>query len=150
MSETCKCGGTGEIVIELATTTQPMADGGSVVSGGSSTSLCECRRRLPRRHGKVSWWTWADPVSWSFAAAGQWWLKATVTTKQEMPVSEDGYPLHRTLNNAHFNTGASIEIDGEALTSDDLREFAKFLTECADKIDAMDKPVSDEGSADVA
>lgn len=119
-------------------------DGTVTQLGSSWTTLCQCRADLPARHGKVSWWTGGKSVTWEYESACEW-LCVAVTASPELPVSDDGYPLHRTLDNMHFRTGAHVEITkgDSVLTSDDLRTLAAFLVGCADKIDAMDEPVAD-------
>lgn len=108
------------------------------------TTLCECRASLPSRHGKVSWWTYGKPRTVDMTTADGL-TDVSLTWTPELPVSADNYPLHRTLDNAHFVGTISIEVDnGPALTSDGLREIAAFLVRVADDIEKWDEPVADE------
>lgn len=55
-----KCGDTGSYGVNHPPTRPPidLGDGYTMHDEGSySTTLCECRAKLPRRHGKARWWT---------------------------------------------------------------------------------------------
>lgn len=129
---TCNCNGTGRLTYEDQWhPDQPAA---------LCSALCECRKNLPRRHGKAAWWLTENvkTLEWS-AATG---ASASATIDLEVPVSEDNYPLIRTEDNVYFPALANVALDcpSYGMTSDDLRQLAKWLTEVADECDRIDEP----------
>lgn len=129
-----KCNDTGEIVIR-----EQHSHGASI-----ATNLCECRRGLPRRHGKVSWWDSEVVYEEKFRVCDGVLLDSRVSISRELPVSADNFPLHRTNDNSRFSNSIAIEIDCTIAPSDMLREFAAFLLKMADKSDELDQPYPDE------
>mgnify|MGYP001594987649 CR=1 FL=1 len=65
-------------------------------------------------------------------------------SRRELPMSEDGYPLIRTVENMYWPTMATIDgnLDGGDFTSDMLRDLAKWLGEVADEVDRIDAEIS--------
>lgn len=115
-------------------------EGGTITSGGYSTELCQCRRDLPRRFGKASWW-WCESVAGETMETGGGLGTVSVHFSREIPISEDNYPLHRTADNCYFSVTPRVEVDcGPAMTADDLRQIAAMFMRMADKCDELDKP----------
>lgn len=134
-SEVCRCNGTGAM-----SESEQHADHGQYM-----TSLCACRRNLPRRDGSVSWWT-CESKTWKWCddifGPGKGWQTVVVTASRELPISEDNYPLHRTTANSYMRASISIEQDGERfLTVDQVRDYANWLLKVVDEIDEYDTPV---------
>lgn len=137
-----KCNDTGKIVNE--TGPGPVCDvgGGYTIqrTGGSASDLCECRKSLPPRHGKARWWQCETVYSESMTTCDGFG-QVNVTISREVPISEDNYRLHRTVENAYFSCTPTVEIEsGPALTSGALRDIAAFLIRMAAKTDELDQP----------
>lgn len=141
----CKtCGGSGKIIHDHKPgPIVSMGDGSTMQSiGGYSTELCECRKSLPLRDGKASYWVHGPSVSREWKSLCDY-LAVSVDLTPELPVSEDNYPLRRTMENAYYPASIYVAITegDQVLTSDDLRELAKFLVKCADEVDQLDTPL---------
>jgi hypothetical protein len=75
-------------------------------------------------------WNWSDDIGWR---------SVVVTGTREVPISEDNYPLVRTIENAHMRASVYIEQDDDwFLTTDHVRDYARWLLKVADEIDAYD------------
>lgn len=128
-ADVCLCNGKGSV-----SQTEHYGDGG----GQYVTSLCKCRRDLPRRDGKVRWWSCDTPKVWKWSDSLDW-IHVRVTATRELPVSEDNYPLRRTADNAYMCASVHITRDGDRfLGSDIVREYARWLLKTADEIDEYD------------
>jgi hypothetical protein len=127
-----KCNGTGQYIVDVN-----HRNGGS-----SSTHLCECRRQLPPRYGKVYWWTNGTVHSEDFGDSVL--LRAYASIDREVPISEDNYVLHRTQDNRHFNNGLTLEVDTCQAPASVVRDFAAWLLKLSDKMDELDRPIPDE------
>lgn len=135
-----KCGDTGKIGRELPEERREL--GGDLVSviGGYTTDLCECRRKLPKRFGKATWWhrEYLPGEEINLLDRGT----VTVRFDRELPLTEDGHPLHRTADNCYFSVSPLIEMDlPVAMIADDLRQIAALFLRMAERCDELDKPV---------
>lgn len=147
MSIACeKCNDTGKVVTNHKPGPEVAITGGGSVqcAGGFSTDLCECRRKLPRRHGKASFWVFDTPITFEEEIGPC--LRIGVQFQPELPVSTDGYPLHRTLDNAYYPPSIKFAFDGFPLNADELRAMADFCTRMAGKAEELDVIVPDEQS----
>lgn len=126
----CPCNGTGAVV------TKTEDHGGCTTI---MTYLCKCRRDLPRRDGKVAWWSCDTPKVWEWSDGAEW-AHVTVTATRELPISEDNYPLRRTADNTYLCASVRLEMDGnEFPTPEHFRAFANWLLKVADEIDQYDE-----------
>lgn len=109
-----------------------------------TTELCECRRSMPRRYGKASWWHKEIVYTDSLTLVND---ELVITVDRELPITEGNYPVHRTAENCYFQPLAEISVDEYGLrlrTADDLRELAAWLVKTADKMDELGQPYPDE------
>ena len=107
---------------------------------GMVTLPCDCRLSLPKREGKAAWWSLEHVKTMEFSHP---LITVEAVIENELPMSEDNYRLIRTPENAYYPVMVKIERSGEdfALTSDALRQYAKWLNEVADEVDKADLPM---------
>jgi hypothetical protein len=132
-NEQCsKCNGSGEIVHLYKASPKHLV--------GHSTALCECRASLPRRFGKMSWWT--DEALPDEHYEDTWLVEVTAHITREIPVSEDNYALHRTKDNQHFPPVVELDFtNAKFMAAHMVRGLATWLNKLADTMDEYDKLV---------
>jgi hypothetical protein len=139
-----ECDGSGKIVDRIPES-QEWHDFGNGLQirngGGYSSRLCSCRRKLPKRDGRATWWGTSEQVfddTVEFALFDEW---ATLSVGVETCISEDNYLVHRTAENAYYPPVAHLEVSDAALSwllPDDLRKLAAMLLAAADKCDEIE------------
>lgn len=144
LEEICECDGSGRIVDRIPPSdhSTPIGDGLSIQSmGGYSSRLCSCRKKLPKRDGKASWWGASESVfekTVEFAMFDEW---ATLSVGVETCINEDNYLVHRTPENMYYPCIAHLELSEQNLTwllAEDMRKLAAMLLDAADKCDEVD------------
>ena len=128
-----KCNDTGRVQIE----TSPEDFGnGITMLAGTMPILCECRKAMPRVHGKASWWSMEHAKTITVPPTI---LEARIDIEVELPISEDNRPLVCDASNFYWPSCAKVEIESDSLCSFELRDIAAGLIKAADQMDAIDK-----------
>gem|GEM_PF-4734792 len=138
--ECARCGDSGKVRTEEDHLDQQ----GNVVGHTSGTLQCECRRDLPPRDGKASWWG-SEQTHEEIWQSSIWEDEMVeVSVCAEVPYDENGYRVHRR-GNRYYPTTATLACSESIsfLGPDDLRGLAAVLTRAADAIDAVDEPDTD-------
>jgi hypothetical protein len=136
-----KCDDKGAYGVEEPEEKRQMADGSTWVFGPTySTVLCDCRKDVPPRDGKASWWT-LESVYDADVVIPIGDESVSVKVSAEVPMSDDNYRLHR-FGNRYYPTLIDVEVSHDKLTlhSDTARELAKALMAAADSADRIDNP----------
>lgn len=143
--KTCECDGTGRIVDHFEGDPNHWVDIGNGLQMGApsgySTRLCSCRKSLPKRDGKATWWGSSETVFDDTVEFVMFDEHASVSVGVETCISEDNFLVHRTAENAYYPCIAHLEVSDTDLTwllADDLRAFAAMLLAAADKCDEVD------------
>lgn len=149
MESTCdKCNDTGTLRHEIGPIMPPVDMGNGVTlesMGGLMSSLCECRKSLPPRHGKAAWWNTEDRLSETYKTIVSDEIHATVNL--EVPISIDNYRVHRTRDNAYYPAAITLDLPADNVTFhtvEDLRGFAAFLIKIADQAEKIEEFVPEE------
>lgn len=134
MSTRCaKCGDTGSYE-KREKESRLMSDGSTWEFEAFLTIPCECRRELPPRDGKATWWS-LERVYERDVIVGVDTI--TVAVRAEVPMSADGYRVHR-YGNRYYPTMIDVEEWPTLLLPDDVRKLAAVLIEAADVCDRID------------
>lgn len=143
-----ECDGTGRIVDRIPPSDHEVDIGNGLVmrqGGGYSSRLCSCRKDLPKRDGRASWWGASEQVFEGTVEFAMFNEYATISVGVETCISEDNYLVHRTAENAYYPPITHLEVSDTDLTwllPDDLRKLAAMLIAAADKCDEIEKAAS--------
>lgn len=118
-----------------------LQDGTVIESSALLTDPCVCRRGLPPRDGKATWWS-LEPVFSRTVMVGC--DEVTVSVAAEVPMDAENYRVHRRGNRYYPTT---IDVEPETWPSvmhpDQTRELAQALIDAAAICEAIDKPDAD-------
>lgn len=139
-----ECDGSGRIVDQIPASKESTSIGNGLriqMAGGYSSRLCSCRKNLPKRDGKASWWGPAERVFEDTVEFAMFDEYATLSVGVETCITEDNYLVHRTAENAYYPPIAHLEVSDTDLTwllADDLRALAAMLLAAADRCDEIE------------
>ncbi|MDP3720793.1 MAG: hypothetical protein Q8T13_23775 [Acidobacteriota bacterium] len=127
---TCVCEGTGAYVVASK------VKGCDVLVSGYSTEPCVCRKNLPAREGKATWWTKETVFSETAIALVD---EVRVSVQPEVPMSDDNHRVQRR-GNRYYPTFVDFEVGRERaiLFPDEARKLAQLLVRAADAADLID------------